>query len=519
MKAADLKNLFNEYGMSPGPSTPVSQQQSGANAKTQQSATASSASPSAAPSSSPSTAPSASPQTQDSDQVDQQPQALVVKADQLEKDAVFPSEKGDPVKVISPANSFDPNVPDDAEDSVIVHDERTDQYYALDPDADIAIPHVEETVFDRFDQLSLVEQLTVLSQLNSDIINEAWGKKKTLENTKPHFLKPGELSGSWSDAQLKSLGFRKASNDSWFISQAKWNKLLQLGERRWRSLISESAQVHEGEVISMQARKTPLVIAGRPFDWNIYDLRNNKMVANVSGGERLEDGPLYEIRINRNGMTKEARMPPTYILITGPNNNPPYEAFELVPPGEHEKIEKSPGPGGTTKIRPDGMDRIEHLAKTTSQGKYYGYDTVLVEEGLDPYELIEKSLGAKIMKIDDAWELGYIDQDPEDDEHIIYVGNQKKEGYSASTKIDRSDFYEGVPNNDSEYLLRKIMSQPLLTGDIRAQMNAYIALPDPDMLLQFRLMRAEGGDYVDLRSVVKQYMEKLHPKIKKQFDV
>lgn len=189
--------------------------------------------------------------------------------------------------------------------------------------------------------------------------------------------------------------------------------------------------VEEGEVVSMQARKTPLVVAGHPFDWNVYDLRNNKMVASVIGGDR-SDSKLYEIRIKSSGMTDETRMPPTYLLTAGPNDNPPYKAYELVaPPEKFSKIEKSPGPGGTTKLRPDEDDKLRHFFKILGAGRYYGYDVMLVEEGLDQWGLIEKALGAKIMEIDDAMELGYTDVDPEDSSGIIYLGNQKNEGYSA----------------------------------------------------------------------------------------
>jgi hypothetical protein len=190
--------------------------------------------------------------------------------------------------------------------------------------------------------------------------------------------------------------------------------------------------IAEGEVVSLQARKTPLVIAGNPYDWDIYDLRTNKMVANILGGDR-HDKPLYEIRINSNGMTRTTRMLPTYVLKAGPNNNPPYKAYELEAPSEVDKIEKSPGPGGTTKLKPDTMDVFSHIAKQTAKGRYYGYNLILVEEGLDQYEIIEKALGAKIMEIDDAMELGYTDWNEDDGSGypILYLGNQKNEGYTA----------------------------------------------------------------------------------------
>lgn len=48
------------------------------------------------------------------------------------------------------------------------------------------------------------------------------------QNTgKYHFLRPRELQGSYNDAQLRALGFMQNKSGSWFISQDKWNKLVQ----------------------------------------------------------------------------------------------------------------------------------------------------------------------------------------------------------------------------------------------------------------------------------------------------
>lgn len=149
-----------------------------------------------------------------------------------------------------------------------------------------------------------------------------WGKKKTTESTKPHFLKPGELSGSWRDAELRKLGFKLASNGSWYTSQANWQKLSRVGERSWRSLISESTSVHEG-----------------------------------------------------------------------------------------------------------------------------------------------------------------------------------------------------VPNNDGVAVLRRLLSQPLLTSDIGSQMEAYIAVPDPELIHAFRLARAEQGEDFDLREILRNYAKQLHPRVKQQLDI
>ena len=75
-----------------------------------------------------------------------------------------------------------------------------------------------------------------------------------------------------------------------------------------------------------------------------------------------------------------------------------------------------------------------------------------------------------------------------------------------------------VPNNDTVRKLKEILAKPLLTNDIKSQMYAYVAIPDPSMIRDFRAARASYGDNHDLRSIVKSYAKlKLHDDIKKQF--
>lgn len=45
-----------------------------------------------------------------------------------------------------------------------------------------------------------------------------------------HFLKPGELRGSYTDVQLRALGFRQVQNGSWYISKPRWQQLIQSGQ-------------------------------------------------------------------------------------------------------------------------------------------------------------------------------------------------------------------------------------------------------------------------------------------------
>ena len=51
-------------------------------------------------------------------------------------------------------------------------------------------------------------------------------------------------------------------------------------------------------------------------------------------------------------------------------------------------------------------------------------------------------------------------------------------------------------------------------------MDAYFAIPDPQMLKDFRDRRAEGGDDACLRPVLRNYIKmKLHPKLQPQINL
>lgn len=91
--------------------------------------------------------------------------------------------------------------------------------------------------------------------------------------------------------------------------------------------------------------------------------------------------------------------------------------------------------------------------------------------------------------------------------------NTLEEAWQHSVKI----LQEGVPDHSAPREIQHLLNKPLLGNDIRAQMEAYFAIPDPSMIKAFRQARAEGGDAVDLRPIFKSFIQqKAHPKVKQQ---
>ena len=85
-------------------------------------------------------------------------------------------------------------------------------------------------------------------------------------------------------------------------------------------------------------------------------------------------------------------------------------------------------------------------------------------------------------------------------------------------KMEIRPLVEGaVPDNNSVHSLVKLMNEKMAANDIKKQMNAYFAIPDPSMLADFRRIRAMEGDFADLRPTLESYIRsQLHPELKSQ---
>jgi len=84
-----------------------------------------------------------------------------------------------------------------------------------------------------------------------DVKNKLHSKDLSIENVNENrpelkFLRPGELRGSYTDAQLKAMGFKQAQNGSWYILKSKWEQLVK------NRSISEEEQLAERLAIELE---------------------------------------------------------------------------------------------------------------------------------------------------------------------------------------------------------------------------------------------------------------------------
>ena len=79
---------------------------------------------------------------------------------------------------------------------------------------------------------------------------------------------------------------------------------------------------------------------------------------------------------------------------------------------------------------------------------------------------------------------------------------------------DKRKVDESVPNNTTIRVLNTLLAEPMPAHDIKKQMDAYFAIPVPQMLKDFRYRAAEGGPDICLRSILRNYIQQnLNPKL------
>jgi len=84
------------------------------------------------------------------------------------------------------------------------------------------------------------------------------------------------------------------------------------------------------------------------------------------------------------------------------------------------------------------------------------------------------------------------------------------------TTLENNVIEGAVPKNDRLDKLNALMMKPLLGSDLKGQFEAYVAIPNPQLISAFKMAVASGGKGTDLRSIVKQFMGTLHDSQQKQ---
>ena len=101
-----------------------------------------------------------------------------------------------------------------------------------------------------------------------------------------------------------------------------------------------------------------------------------------------------------------------------------------------------------------------------------------------------------------------------------YCNTDKKWKCRKGPKQSRSVRESALPDNSKIKILNQLLSVPLMGDDVKSQMQAFFAIPSPQMINDFRDAIAGGPAHkIDLRHIVRTYVDSLHPDVQKNINL
>jgi len=150
---------------------------------------------------------------------------------------------------------------------------------------------------------------------------------------------------------------------------------------------------------------------------------------------------------------------------------------------------------------PADMQQALALGRNNMESVFDKFDKLSLQEQIELIAKVNKN------KIDEAWSKKYKDSincsNPKGFSQKAHCAGKKKKGVKEGA----------VPDNDRVSLLNKILADHFPASDLKSQMLAYWAIPDPRMLKDFRAIRAQGGDDACLRPVLRSYAQAKLPEV------
>ena len=103
---------------------------------------------------------------------------------------------------------------------------------------------------------------------------------------------------------------------------------------------------------------------------------------------------------------------------------------------------------------------------------------------------------------------------------VMYATATKMAKESVTENVSEGPSSKALPDNSIPGLLNDILSQPFPAWDLKKQFLAYYAVPDPQMLSDFRHHRSHHGDNACLRGILRFYIQKqLDPRVQDKINL
>ena len=353
-------------------------------------------------------------------------------------------------------------------------------------------------------------------------------KKQKLDLPHPmkkpyHFVNPynGKVSGEGplygmqlsnfpgSDhKRLTGLGFRKAVNGAYFIN----NKVLdQLHKNDFKSL-NESPELGLPPSLSGPDNELSIDQLQQKIEYLTFEISNLRQPSKSLLATPLErqyaryyDNMRLNLRNAEREQEKRRRPTPQYAY---------FDRRHFLPPGSGIPAGQMVEPINTQKYTSDYLVKLGWKKKGANF--YIGIPALqrLVNQGT-------MRLTTDGMNWYNSRYGNIFDPAPGSVSRSSELDRQKDYELGKVAGNTRFDFKEGaVPDNSKIKVINKLLSDKFPANDIKKQMDAYFAIPDPSMLYAFRQHRAEGGDDVCLRKILRHYVKtQLHPKALKKINL
>lgn len=416
--------------------------------------------------------------------------------------------------------------------------------------ADLGIKFMKESVFDRFDQLTLEEQLKILERVDSTKLNEAWSRKTSVtegDMIGRKLLRRGAYKAAvdaLAGVLARKMPTKKHSIEYYAARVAQSYPGVDARELTdmYNNLVNETGELSEnlrkwfkdkwvrfgpdGKIKGDCARGSDSEGKPKCLPQSKAHSLGKKGRASAAARKRREDPNPERKGAAKNVATKKESVV-GYTDI--PFNTCPSCGGDIVHESQlnekqdacYHKVKarykvwpSAYASGALVQCRKKGAKNWGKKKNESSVTKG-SMNEAAYESGLQDNDqrVVIGVYGAKSKE----FRKKFRNQAAQDQ----FFDHPNREGNFEIHRVQKADISEGaVPDNRKVRILNNIMSKPLLANDIGSQMAAFFAIPDPLMVNEFRKQRAIAGDDVDLRPIVKGFINSVvHPELQKQINI
>ena len=187
-------------------------------------------------------------------------------------------------------------------------------------------------------------------------------------------------------------------------------------------------------------------------------------------------------------------------FLMHPDNNSAFQDLVLSTIGESGPFEhfRDALAAARRRVNPNDPRYDESKINSDMPGIFEKFDNLSLEKQLDVLSKIESK------KIDEAYKRA---------KQVKAKSKKPKKikpnkGHESPHPMRGKLVGESVPDNTKIRMLNHLLSDKMPANDIKKQMDAFFALPDPKMIKAFRDRRATGGDDACLRPILRSFIKR-----------